>query len=567
MINFIKKNQIATWLISSMIVVIISLTAVMTMLNHDLTTEIRTSEEKKVKVLVDSAMGVIGGIGANQSNFNGAQGLSEESAQQLVIKILRNMRFDGGNYFFIYTYDGEAVLVPPKPEIEGTNALHNKDAEGVEYISKLIDVAKTGGGFVNYNYLKPSSGKVESKLSYAMGYEPWGWMIGTGMYMGDIEVRINEQLIENTIFIIIIFLMVTTMFYFTFRGINNPIKKITLSMLDIVGGIFDKDVPYSSRMDCIGDMSRAVKVFQENAIQVIEMEQQQKLVEEQTKKEKIEAAQQLINRFHTTVGSVISILSNSIEDMSALAKHVYDTAEETHKITEQVTLEAQDASMNVQTVASATEELSASIHEISSQVAKASTTTALAVDESNTAHISMNELVAEINKINEVTTFITTIAHETNLLALNATIEAARAGEAGKGFAVVAGEVKGLANQTAKATTNITDQLSHVHDTTKNAVAVIENIGTTIDNINSIAASVAASVEEQNSATNEIARSICVTTEITNNVSIHINEANEQTSETKKSALNMLDNAKKLGIESERLKNEIEKFLNEISSL
>jgi len=563
-LNLFRRNIIATWIIASLSLILWSMIAVMWMLTKDLATEIRHNEEIKLKTIIESSVGIIKGL--DKGGMNGG-GITTDQSKALALRIIREMRYDNGNYFFIYDYNGDSILNPVKPDIEGSNFMQAKDSTGLEYIAKIIDVAKAGGGYVQYNYVKPATGKDTPKLSFVMAYDDWNWVIGSGVYLDDVDARVRSQIVENGILMVVVFIAINAMLLMTLRAINRPIRAITKSMTTITTGNLEEEIPYSNRIDSIGEMSKAVAVFRDNARQVLLLEEKHKEVELAAKKDKEKAISTLINQFHATVGSVIHKVAESIAETEIIASNVANTANLTNDITKQVAQEAQEASVNVQAVASATEELSISIHEISSQVSKASTETALAVDESTKAHKSMNELVEEINKVNDVTEFITKIAHETNLLALNATIEAARAGEAGKGFNVVAHEVKGLANQTASATTKIADQLGHVHDVTSNAVIAIDEISGTIQNINSIASSVAAAVEEQNAATGEIARSVSRTSDLTSSVSQRIDQALYQTSETHKSAEAMLKNTKSLSTDASRLRSEIDNFLNKIKNL
>ncbi len=163
-----------------------------------------------------------------------------------------------------------------------------------------------------------------------------------------------------------------------------------------------------------------------------------------------------------------------------------------------------ETSVNVQSVSSATEELSASVGEINSQVNRATQVASGATQEADRTTSIVNGLAESTQEIEEVVDLISGIAEQTNLLALNATIEAARAGEAGKGFAVVASEVKALATQTAKATEQISDQISNVQNTTNEAVTAIESISGTIRDINEIASTIASTIEQQAGATKEI---------------------------------------------------------------
>jgi methyl-accepting chemotaxis protein len=240
------------------------------------------------------------------------------------------------------------------------------------------------------------------------------------------------------------------------------------------------------------------------------------------------------------------------------------TAENAQTRTGEVATASEQATANVETVASATEELSSSIKEISSQVAHSTTISSTAVQAANDTNGTIRELAEAAQRIGELVDLINDIAEQTNLLALNATIEAARAGDAGKGFAVVASEVKNLATQTAKATEDIGGQITAIQGTTGEAVKAIENISTKISEMNEIATTIAAAVEEQGAATGEISRNVQEAATGTNRVNTNIGDVKTASSETGQAAGEVLTSAQELSRQSEILRGEVDKFLNEV---
>jgi methyl-accepting chemotaxis protein len=225
---------------------------------------------------------------------------------------------------------------------------------------------------------------------------------------------------------------------------------------------------------------------------------------------------------------------------------------------------AEQASTNVATVASASEQLSGSISEISRQVAQSTQIAHLAVSEVEGANEKVQGLADAAKKIDEVVALITDIADQTNLLALNATIEAARAGDAGKGFAVVASEVKNLANQTARATEEISAQISGIQGATEDAVRAIGAIGGTIAKMSEIASAISAAVEEQGAATQEIARNVEHASSGTTEVSNTIREVSSSAEDTGVEASEIRTSANNLTDQSDRLSNEVQNFLKAI---
>ncbi|MFA7430552.1 MAG: globin-coupled sensor protein [Rhodospirillaceae bacterium] len=271
--------------------------------------------------------------------------------------------------------------------------------------------------------------------------------------------------------------------------------------------------------------------------------------------------------FENEVHGMVEIVAAAATELQATSQSMAETAEATSRQASVVASAAEEAAQNVQTVASAAEELHASISEISRQVGESNRISREAVEEAQRTNQLVTGLAAAADKIGEVVRLINDVASQTNLLALNATIEAARAGDAGKGFAVVANEVKNLANQTARATEEISNQINEVQAATKTAVGAIQGIGTTIGQINEIAAAIAAAVEEQGAATREIARNVQEASTGTTEVTSNIHNVTEASSETGHAAKEVLTASRELASQSERLKSKVDAFLTDIRAM
>jgi methyl-accepting chemotaxis protein len=272
----------------------------------------------------------------------------------------------------------------------------------------------------------------------------------------------------------------------------------------------------------------------------------------------------LAENFETQVMGVVNAVSSAATQMQNSAQSLSATSEQTSQQAQAVSAAAEEASSNVQTVSSASEELASSIQEISRQVSESSRISSEASQEAQRTNQQVEGLKAAADKIGEVVQIISDIAEQTNLLALNATIEAARAGDAGKGFAVVANEVKSLANQTAKATDEIRAQIGQIQSETGAAVDAIKGISTTIERINEIAQSVASAVEEQGAATQEIARNVQEASTGTMEVTRNISGVSQAANETGAGSSEVLSAASELSTQSERLRGEVDGFLQEI---
>jgi methyl-accepting chemotaxis protein len=369
-------------------------------------------------------------------------------------------------------------------------------------------------------------------------------------FFTDIMIQVGIAAVINTIVAMVIFRIAT-----------QPINNLAETMRAITENKLDLDVPYTQRPNEIGSMARKVQIFKENGIKLQQMQAQQKEDHARSEQERKELLAKLAAEFDSTVSGIVAQVADSAQNMQNSSNSVVQAAEHSNHRIQELNHEASLTSSNVTTVASAAEELSASIEEINRQVARSSQITQEAVQKSEYTNQKVTGLSEGAEKIGNVIGLIDEIASQINLLALNATIEAARAGEAGKGFAVVASEVKNLANQTAKATEEISNLITSIQEETRSSVSSIQEITETIHEMSKISGTVSAAVREQDSSTREIAKNIQEAASHTSQFNNNVQQVSVSSQEIGGEAKGMLEQCHGLSSASDHLKREVAKFL------
>ena len=342
-----------------------------------------------------------------------------------------------------------------------------------------------------------------------------------------------------------------------------PLATLTGVVSELAAGKHDVIIPAIGRDDEIGTMAKSLQVFKE-ALVAKEAADRDAGVEADAKIKRGQRVDRITGDFETVIGGIVEIVSSASSALEASADTLTSTAARSEELTSVVAAASDEASTNVQSVASATEEMASSVNEISRQVQDSARIASEAVGQAQGTNERVAELAKAAARIGDVVELINQIAGQTNLLALNATIEAARAGEAGRGFAVVASEVKALAEQTSKATDEISQQIHGIQSATQESVGAIREIGNTIGRMSEIASAIAAAVEEQGAATQEIARNVQRAAQGTQQVSSNIADVQRGASRTGSESSQVLSAARSLSSESNRLKLEVSKFLGAV---
>jgi len=460
----------------------------------------------------------------------------------------------GGGVMTIFQGDERIQTTARKPD--GTRAVGTKLAAGPIYDS----IFKAG---------KPYRGEtVVTGTAYFGAYNPIanrkGETIGI-LFAGMNKVE-HMSIVDHIRDVVIglslvIGLILAGSMNWVIRRQLKPMVQMEKVMGHLQNEEVDIEVPAQDRGDEIGRMAKAVQAFKEGIIEKIRLRGE---AEEQKKKVEIErraSMNKMADDFERSVVHIVELVASSATELQASAKNLSEMSDQTSHQTSAVAAATEEASASVQTVASAAEELTASIGEINRQIEQSTQVATEAVAEVKRTDVTVSTLSDAASQIGDVVRLIQDIAEQTNLLALNATIEAARAGEAGKGFAVVASEVKNLANQTGRATEEISKKIVTVQNVSEQAVKAIRSIGTIIERIDEITKTIAQAIHQQESATREISNNVQQASIGTSEISSNIVNVTHAANESKGASGDVLTASVELSAQAEKLHGEIKTFV------
>ena len=346
--------------------------------------------------------------------------------------------------------------------------------------------------------------------------------------------------------------------------VTRPLSALSTVVQRLADNDTTVEIPATGRHDELGTMAGALAVFKTNLIENARLRDVQQEGEQRQIQQRKAEMRQLADDFESAVGQIVQAVSSASGELETSAGTLTSTAARSQEVATMVAAASEEASTNVQSVASSTEQMASSVNEISRQVQESARMANEAVGQARGTTERVSELSKAASRIGDVVELINTIAGQTNLLALNATIEAARAGDAGRGFAVVASEVKALAEQTAKATGEIDQQIAGIQAATQDSVNAIKEISGTIEKLSEISSTIASAVEEQGAATQEISRNVQQAAHGTQQVSSNITDVQRGASDTGTASSQVLSAAQSLSGDSARLKLEVGKFLDSV---
>ncbi|MBY6260915.1 HAMP domain-containing protein [Azospirillum sp. 412522] len=492
--------------------------------------------------------------------------MSEEEAKDRAKTAIGAMRYADGEYLWIWTSQIVNVM-HANPALIGKSGAEIRDRNGVYVIREAVRGALTPvPEFVSYEWPRPSDpkGPTYEKLAYSVHFEPWDWVIGTGVYTDDLRSAFAGMMTVFGLVVAGLSALALLLGWAVARSVTRPLSRVHGVMLRLADHDLEAEVPERGRRDEIGGMARTLEVFKANILHNHQMERDGRDAAARSAADKRAAMLDLASRFEGSVGRIVDQVSESATGFQAMAAQVSGAVEKVERECTVVAAASEQASANVQTVASAAEEMSTAIRDLSSRVAQAAQRSKSTAERAEQARIHLDALSAAIEQVDQIVASINAVASQTNLLALNATIEAARAGEAGKGFAVVASEVKNLASQTHAMTEQIGQQIGTVKAASGRTVEAMRSIIGQVDHIDQSTAEMATSVEQQSAATAEISRNAqqaaVGTTEVSRNV-LDIQRAERETGDATQEVRRSAD---ALAGQATVLKREVEAFLKEI---
>jgi len=522
--------------------------------------------DHRLQNMVDSAYSIFSGYQERVAKGE----LSEDDAKAQALAAIKSMRYDGTGYFWVHDLHPTMIMHPTVPKLNGQDLTDYKGTDGVAIFVGMNEAIKAAGGeqaTYGYQWSKPGedAAKLFPKRSFVKLFKPWGYVIGTGLYVDDLDARTFRLTAILAGICVALLVVAAVLALLIMRSILSPLAKAVEELRTLATGNTDVYLDQSGGLREIAAMRHAVAYFRDAIIERRKLSDEQ---EQENQKQRIrqERVDTLVDTFRGEITGSLGTVVTTAGAMTTTANTLNGIADATSSQAAGAASASEEAAAAVDAVASATEELSASVREISRQVSQTKDIVHSATDAATSTSQKIDGLVSSVERIGTVVQLISDIAGQTNLLALNAAIEAARAGEAGKGFAVVASEVKSLASQTAHATDEISEQISNVQSSTAEAVEAIRQITEIMTDIDHSTTVIVTAVEQQGLATQEISHNITETANGAKDVVRAMTEVSGRVGETLRCATDVLDASKLVTDRSGDLRKTVERFLRDVAA-
>ncbi len=429
----------------------------------------------------------------------------DTQARQLAIEAIEWMRYGESGYLWINDFQPRMIMHPYVKKLEGKDISDFKDPNGKRLFVEMVKVAENkGAGFVDYVWQKgDDKDYLAPKLSYVKGFKPWGWIIGTGVYIEDVDTAFYAHMRETGIVVFVVILILTTLAYFIGRSISRPLNLAVEVANDLAAGDTTRDIPVETR-DEAGQLLKAMRKMMRSVRDATEVAKQiaaGKLNIEIHRRSEKDELMLALRTMSARLSEVVSGVKASAENVAAGSQAMNDSSMQMSQGASEQASSAEEASSSI-------EEMAANIRQNADNALQTEKIAIQASEQARDGGVAVNETVEAMREIVEKINIIEEIARQTNLLALNAAIEAARAGEHGKGFAVVAAEVRKLAERSQVAAGEISELSASSVEVAEKAGSYLDKIVPDIQKTAELVQEIAAASREQDAGSEQINRAI-----------------------------------------------------------